>query len=145
MLNINLLVLAMYMYECMNVSVCDIVPFAMNKSQLLLFQGPTGYPSDVKIISQTSAIVTFQWRELECYEENGPITGYHYLICTDHSICSKGIVEANTTELSVSNMNMDNFRVAAINKAGTGPHSPPVPVLSLDKGTAKVEKHLHEL
>lgn len=123
-------------------AVCDIVPFAMNKSQLLLFEEPTGYPSDVKIISQTSAFVTFHWRELECHEENGPITGYNYLICTHHASCSIGSVDASTTKLTVSNMNIHNFRVAAINKVGIGPHSPPVLVPSFDKGSAKVEKEL---
>ena len=95
---------------------------------LLLPKDPTGYPTVVQIIRQTSSLVTFQWKELECYEENGPIIGYHYRLYHNLFHYSEGIVQGNITTLTLTYENMEAFSVAAINEAGFGAYCPPVAV-----------------
>ena len=86
--------------------------------------------------------MTFQWKELECYEENGPITGYNYRIYQDMSRYISGNVGANTTRLSLFKANIQYFRVAAINKAGIGPHCPQIPVPRFDQGDVNFQYKL---
>lgn len=78
--------------------------------------------------------MTIQWKQLECYEENGPITGYHYRINYNMSSYIAGNVGANTTTLTLVKENVKHISVAAINKAGIGPHCPPVSVPSNHQG-----------
>ena len=80
--------------------------------------------------------MTFQWKQLECYKENGPITGYHYRINYNMSSYIAGNVGVITTRLTVMKINVKHISVAAINEAGIGPHCPPVPVPSHDQGGA---------
>ena len=103
---------------------------------LLSFKEPSGYPSEVQITSQTFTMVTFQWKELECYEENGPITGYQYRICYDNSNYSEGRVDAKTNRITLFKRNVQFFSVAAINLVGIGPHCPPLLVPNFDEGGA---------
>ena len=112
---------------------------------LSLLKEPTGYPSKVQVTFQNSAFVAFQWKELECYEENGPITGYQYRIYYDHTHYNKGKVNRNTTRLTVPKTNVQSFSVAAINKAGIGPHCPPVSVPNFFEGGAKCKKGFYAL
>ena len=87
--------------------------------------------------------MTFQWTELECYEENGPITGYQYRIYYDHAHYNQGTVKKNINTLTKLKANIQNFSVAAINKVGVGPHCPPVPVPSFDQGGLILKRLVH--
>ena len=103
---------------------------------------PSGYPSDVQIISHTSKLVKFLWKQLECYEENGPMIGYRYRIHYNHTNYSEGTLKANTHMLTLLRMNVQYFSVAAINRAGIGPHCPPVSVPRFDQGNIIFQKDL---
>ena len=105
-------------------------------------QEPTGYPSEVKAIVQKATTVTFEWKKLECYQENGPITGYQYRIYYNQTHYNKGKVIGKTTRLTMVGKKARSFSVAAINEAGIGPHCPPVPVPSFFEGCANVYKDL---
>ena len=89
---------------------------------------------------QTYLMVTFQWKAVECYEENGPITGYHYRVYYDLFNFNDGIVDRNTTMVSLIYNNMQGFSVAAMNEAGTGEHCPPVQVHNFDEGNENLKK-----
>ena len=107
---------------------------------LVNLKEPTGYPYELRIISQTSTMVKFQWKELECYEQNGPITGYHYRIYHDNSSYNEGITDNNSTMYTLVVRNIQYFSVAAMNKAGIGPHCPPIPVPRFHKGWCKISQ-----
>ena len=72
---------------------------------------------------------------MECYERNGPITGYHYRIYKDDINYSEGLVDANTTKLTLAQIQVKFCSVAAQNQAGLGPHCPKVIVPSFDQGS----------
>ena len=100
---------------------------------LCLFLEPGGYPSNINII-QSSSSVTYEWQPLECFEENGPITGYNYRVYYNFVDYLEGFVGRNKTVLTLWHINMQAFSVAAINKAGTGEHCPPVQVPNFNLG-----------
>lgn len=101
---------------------------------VLFYKGPSEHPSELQVIMQTSSTVTFQWKELECYEENGPITGYHYRVYYSHSYYTEGEVDRNTTKITLLHNNMEGFSVAAVNKAGMGEHCPTFQVYKIAEG-----------
>ena len=106
---------------------------------LLFHEGPSGYPSELQVISQTSSVVSFQWKELECYEQNGPITGYNYRVYYNLSYHTEGEVDRNTTMVTLLHNNMQGFSVAAMNKAGMGKHCPTIQVYSFPKGNERMK------
>ena len=105
----------------------------------LIFTEPSVYPSEVRIIMQTSLTVTFQWKALECYEENGPIIGYHYRAYQDLLHYDEGIVNWNVTTATFISSDLNSFSLAAMNEAGIGEHCPPIQVHNFDGG--KYAKH----
>lgn len=108
---------------------------------------PSGFPSNVRITMQTSFSVTFEWNELACYEQNGPITGYQYRIyyCTLHYTI--GTVGPNSTMHSIFYPNSSDpvcaISVAAMNGKGIGEHSPPITVPNGYLQCAGEKKALH--
>ena len=87
---------------------------------------------------QSSLTVTFEWKPLECYEENGPITGYYYRVYHDNFHYSEGTVTMDTTVLTLKCANMQAFSVAAMNVEGIGALCPPVPIPTFDRGTSVI-------
>ena len=100
----------------------------------IIFTEPSGYPSELQIIMQTSLTVTFQWKALECYEENGPIIGYHYRAYQDLFHYDEGTANWNATTISLISSNLKSFSLAAMNEAGIGEHCPPIEVPNFDEG-----------
>lgn len=101
---------------------------------LFLMEEPSGYPSVIQITIQTSETVTFEWKALECYQENGPITGYNYRIYYNLNNYNAATVSSSITMITLFHQNIQGFSVAAMNEAGIGEHCPPLPVLNLDQG-----------
>ena len=95
---------------------------------------PFGYPSKLTIVLQTSTFVTFQWNELKCHEENGPITGYEYRLYHTQFHCTDGKVDRNTTTYTLYDTSVQAFSVAAINEAGIGEHCPPLQIPAFPSG-----------
>ena len=83
---------------------------------------------------QTSSTITFQWKELECYEENGPITGYQYRAYYGFHDYIENVVDRNTTMVTLSDDNVQGISVAAINTDGIGDHCPPISVPNYNGG-----------
>ena len=79
-------------------------------------------------------MVTFQWEELECFEENGPITGYQYRIYYDLNHYDEARVDKETTTVTLFYKNMQGFSVAAMNEAGIGEYCPPLQVPYINEG-----------
>ena len=75
------------------------------------------------------------WNELECYEENGPITGYQYRVYYDLNYYQERNVDRETTMVTLPYNNMQSFSVAATNQAGIGKFCPPVQVPHINDGT----------
>ena len=89
---------------------------------------PSAFPAHLKVVLQTRTAITVQWKRLECYEENGPITGYQYRIYSDLIHYNEGIVDGGTNrvKLMFGNMRKRAVSVAAINEIGVGQHCPPL-------------------
>ena len=96
---------------------------------------PSWYPSDLKIIAKTPSSVTFQWSKLKCYQENGPIIGYHYRIYHDPFHYTEGTVNQYTTTYTVHDTEITSFSVAAVNEDGIGQHCPPLEVALFESGS----------
>ena len=95
---------------------------------------PSGAPSNLRIVYQTSTSVTFQWNELKCHEENGPITGYEYRVYHTLFHYTDGKVDRNTTTYTIYDTNVQEFSVAAINDAGIGDHCPLLQIPAFGSG-----------
>ena len=78
------------------------------------------------MIKRTLLTVTFQWKQLECFEENGPITGYRYRAYIHLSNYTEGEVDRNTRMVTLFHKDMQAFSVAAMNKVGIGEHCPAI-------------------
>lgn len=94
------------------------------------FLEPSGYPSNLRIISIVHLTVTFQWSKLECDKQNGPLSGYEYRLHTNSRQVTD-VVDPDVTAHSVlvEKPGIVAFSVAAVNSVGVGPHSPPVEAL----------------
>ena len=88
---------------------------------------PSGYPTQLRIVQQTPAFVVFQWNQLKCHQENGPITGYALRTYYQFQY-TEGTVDKNTTSYTIYDTHIQAFSVAAINEVGIGDHCPPVHV-----------------
>ena len=104
------------------------------------FKEPSGHPSELQIIKQTSSTVTFRWKELDCYEENGPIIGYQYRAYYGLFDYIANVLDSNTTMVTLSSENMLSLSVAAMNEAGIGDHCPPTLVPNFDEGNELVQR-----
>ena len=91
---------------------------------------------------QTPSTVTFQWKELDCYEENGPITGYQYRAYYGLFNSIENVLDNNTTMVTLPSENMLSLSVAAMNEVGIGDHCPPILVPIFDEGNEIVHKCL---
>ena len=100
-----------------------------------LYAGPSGYPSKLKIVHQTSTHVTLQWNHLECDQENGPITGYEYHAYYDLFEYTEGTLDQNTTTYTIYDADIQAFSVAAINEAGIGEHCYPLQIPEFTSGS----------
>ena len=83
---------------------------------------------------QTPSTVTFRWKELDCYEENGPITGYQYRAYYGLFNSIENVLDNNTTMVTLPSENMLSLSVAAMNEVGIGDHCPPILVPIFDEG-----------
>ena len=89
---------------------------------------PSGYPSNVEVINQTTETIIIQWSRLKCRQRNGPITGYSYQVYRDFVDISKGICQRNMITLSLLGASCMHISVAAMNEAGIGEYSPPLTI-----------------
>ena len=102
-----------------------------------LYTEPSGFPSELKIVHQTSTFVAFQWNELKCYEENGPITGYEYRVYHTLFHYTDGTADRNTTTYTIYDTSVQAFSVAAINDAGIGEHCPLLQIPAFRSGVQR--------
>ena len=79
-------------------------------------------------------MVTFRWKDLPCFEKNGPITGYHYRVYYFPDFYYEGKVNGSTNMITLSYDNMQSFSVAAANEAGIGSYCPPLEIPYLYEG-----------
>ena len=119
----NAICFVMYMYNS-----------HLNTLHFIIHVGPTGVPSDLRVVYANSSVIKFRWSRLECEKQNGPLIGYEYKICVDNK-CIKGNVNSQTTTCT-KHIQRDygsycTISVAATNEAGTGDHTPPVHVTNL--------------
>ena len=102
--------------------------YSFNHIFAIFLKAPKGYPSQLQIIKQTVQLVTFQWKELACYEENGPITGYQFRVYYNFNYYQEWRVHSSKTMITLPYSNMQRVTVAAVNEAGIGVYSPPIEV-----------------
>ena len=74
--------------------------------------------------------VSLRWREVPCFQQNGPITGYvvrYYTTCsTDRDVRHKSVVTTGDIIDGLTPNTEYAFQVAAVNVNGTGPFSEPI-------------------
>ena len=128
------------LYICMSACICMIHDYIYPSCLFYSCEVPSGYPAQLQIVKQTPLMVTFRWNELECFEMNGPITGYHYRVYYFHHFYNEGKVNWSTTMITLFYGNIQSFSVAAANEAGIGSYSPPLEVPYIHEGI----KYVHE-
>ena len=95
------------------------------------YSAPSGAPQSLEAMFVQPTEVSLRWRELPCFQQNGPITGYvvrYYATCgasrdvrQNKSVVSTGdIVDGLTPNTEYV------FQVAAVNDNGIGPFSEPI-------------------
>ena len=100
---------------------------------LLYDTAPSAPPTDVRVLVNSSTSITVQWREVSCIHQNGEITGYSVQYGVEGSSETQTItVSGDFSEgmEMISGLNkqtMYTVQVAAVNSAGTGEYSDPLP------------------
>ena len=93
---------------------------------------PTGYPSNIRILSSERSNLILTWDELNCYERNGPIIGYQYRLYINHTHYTSDMVKFDVKlpiQLSVRNhITVLAISIAAVNDVGVGFYSEPIGV-----------------
>lgn len=93
---------------------------------------PTGYPSNVRILSSTRHTLSLTWDEVNCYERNGLIIGYQCRLYSNHTHYTTNILGFGVKlpiQISLAmNITILAISVAAVNDVGVGPYSKPVGV-----------------
>ena len=78
----------------------------------------------------TSSVITVQWGEVHCVDQNGAITGYsvQYGVMGSGNTQTMTVSGASTTQTTITGLNPSttySIQVAAVNSAGTGVYSDP--------------------
>ena len=94
---------------------------------------PSAAPTDVKVSFDSSTSITVQWGSVPCIHQNGQITGYsvQYVAVVSSETGSEmvsGDSSGGTTTISgLTRRTMYTVQVAAVNSAGMGVYSTPLP------------------
>ena len=100
---------------------------------LLYDTAPSAPPADVRVLVNSSTSITVQWGEVPCIHQNGEITGYSVqYVVVGSSVTQSEMVSGDSSggmEM-ISGLNKQTVytvQVAAVNSAGTGEYSDPLP------------------
>ena len=94
---------------------------------------PSAPPTDVAVSVKSSTSITVQWGSVPCVHQNGQIAGYsvQYVAVGSSetgSVVLLGDSNGGTTTISgLTRWTMYTVQVAAVNSAGTGVYSTPLP------------------
>ena len=95
---------------------------------------PTGAPRDV-VPSTTSRSVSVSWDAIDCIERNGVITGYTVEFQEQGGARIPGEVVGQTfTANGLTPQVNHTFRVAGVNRNGTGPFTDIITILNNEDG-----------
>ena len=102
----------------------------------MLYLAPSAAPTSVSVLPNvTSSSIIVQWGAVDCADRNGDITGYSVQYTGDGSMPQTMSVSGNSSEgmVTISGLSAATrytVEVAAVNSAGTGEYSDPVPTLT---------------
>ena len=109
-----------------------------NQLALVAYSVPSGAPQSLESMFVQSTEVSLRWREVPCFQQNGPITGYVVMYYATHG--ADGDAQQNKSVVTTGNIidgltpNTEyGFQVAAVNVNGTGPLSEPITLGSISK------------
>ena len=94
---------------------------------------PSAAPTDVAVSFNSSTSITVQWGSVPCIHQNGEITGYSVqyvaLVRSETGfVVASGDSSGGTTTISgLTRQTMYTVQVAAVNSAGIGVYSTPLP------------------
>lgn len=92
------------------------------------YTGPAGYPPGIKAKSKLTTAITFSWKQLPCWQQNGPISGYEIHLYQGRKLqFSDRIMGSDSTNYKADDLRPGTeygFKLAAINDAGRGEFSP---------------------
>ena len=91
----------------------------------------SGAPQSLEAMFVQPTEVSLRWREVPCFQQNGPITGYvvrYYTTCgPDRNVHqNRSVVTAGDIIDGLTPNTEYAFQVAAVNVNGTGPFSEPI-------------------
>ena len=107
--------------------------FYLDSHSLLAPAVPSAPPTDVAVSIKSSTSITVQWGSVPCRHQNGQITGYsvQYEAVGSSETGSEmvsGDSSGGTATISgLTRWTMYTVQVAAVNSAGTGVYSTPLP------------------
>lgn len=92
---------------------------------------PSAPPSDLQSISVTPNSITYQWKEVQCCAQNGPILGYQIQVFQSGVIQHQStLLGSQSTTYTITNFRYCqrsySFSVAAVNEAGVGVQTKPL-------------------
>ena len=105
------------------INVIDVYPLA--------YSVPSGAPQSLEAMFVQPTEVSLSWREVPCFQQNGPITGYIVSYYATHGADrnvqqNKSVVTTGDIIDGVTPNAEYAFQVAAVNVNGTGPFSEPI-------------------
>lgn len=106
----------------------------MSQNDMASHVAPIGAPREL-ISSATSRSASVSWRQIECSERNGQITGYSVEFLEQGGVRIPGEVEdENFSAHGLTPYINYTFRVAGVNSNGTGPFSHILTILTNEEG-----------
>ena len=96
-----------------------------------MYSVPSGAPESLEAMFVQRTEVFLRWREVSCFHQNGPITGYvarYYATCgADRDVQRNKAEATHSTRIEGLTPNTEYaFQVAAVNIHGIGPFSEPI-------------------
>ena len=97
----------------------------------LAYSVPSGTPQSLEVMFEELTEVSLRWKEVPCFQQNGPITGYvvkYRVTCgADRDVYQNKSVVTTGDIISGLTPNTEYaFQVAAVNVNGTGPFTEPI-------------------
>ena len=88
-------------------------------------------PAKLKAMHVGNTKAVLSWKPIHCRHRNGKIT--HYLLNHKHSSMNEYLTFENKLEVTLDNLHPNTrylFKVAGVNRAGTGPFSLPLELVT---------------
>ena len=89
---------------------------------------PSGWPNSLLVLPVNSTANRIEWNEVNCFQHNGPITGYTVMISNSSITYNLNSTERYIILNDLVFGTVYNISVAVVNSVGRGPFNDPMAI-----------------